>query len=109
LILRILPHRPKIGIYASHGPRTCRGYPASYGQEDQDAKTFAAWGIDYLKYDWCSAETANKCEDLKSVYQRMGDALAASAAIVFSLCECGVGNVEERGAEVTCPVFLNQR
>ena len=41
----------KIGIYSSPGPRTCGGYPASYGHEEQDAKMFAAWGIDYLKYD----------------------------------------------------------
>ena len=47
----------KIGIYSSPGPRTCAGYPASYGHEEQDAKMFAAWGIDYLKYDWCSAST----------------------------------------------------
>jgi alpha-galactosidase len=45
----------KIGIYSSPGPRTCGGFEGSYGHEDQDAKTFAAWGMDYLKYDWCSA------------------------------------------------------
>ncbi len=45
----------KIGIYSSPGPKTCAGYEGSYGHEEQDAKTYAAWGIDYLKYDWCSA------------------------------------------------------
>ena len=45
----------KLGIYSSPGPRTCAGYDGSYGHEEQDAKTYAAWGIDYLKYDWCSA------------------------------------------------------
>ena len=45
----------KIGIYSSPGPKTCAGYEGSYGHEDQDAKTYAAWGFDYLKYDWCSA------------------------------------------------------
>ena len=45
----------KLGIYSSPGPKTCAGYEASYGHEEQDAKTYAAWGIDYLKYDWCSA------------------------------------------------------
>ena len=45
----------KLGIYSSPGPQTCAGYEGSYGHEEQDAKTFAAWGIDYLKYDWCSA------------------------------------------------------
>ena len=45
----------KLGIYSSPGPRTCAGYLGSYQHEEQDAKTYAAWGIDYLKYDWCSA------------------------------------------------------
>ena len=47
----------KIGIYSSPGPKTCAGYEGSYQHEEQDAKTWAAWGIDYLKYDWCSAKT----------------------------------------------------
>ena len=41
----------KIGIYSGPGPKTCAGYEGSYGHEEQDAKTYAAWGIDYLKYD----------------------------------------------------------
>ena len=45
----------KIGIYSSPGPKTCAGYEGSYGHELQDAKTYAGWGFDYLKYDWCSA------------------------------------------------------
>ncbi len=44
----------KLGIYSSPGPKTCAGYEASYKHEAQDAKTYAKWGIDYLKYDWCS-------------------------------------------------------
>ncbi len=44
----------KIGIYSSPGPKTCARYEGSYGHEAQDAKTYAAWGIDYLKYDLCS-------------------------------------------------------
>ena len=44
----------KIGIYSSPGPQTCAEYEGSYGHEEQDAKTYAAWGIDYLKYDLCS-------------------------------------------------------
>jgi alpha-galactosidase len=86
----------KIGIYSSPGPRTCGEYPASYGHEQQDAATFAAWGFDYLKYDWCSAGNIYKNEDLQAIYQRMGDALAASGRpIVFSLCEYGMGGVEK--------------
>src|SRR5205823_11711709 len=45
----------KLGIYSSPGPLTCAGYEGSYGHEEDDARTYAAWGIDYLKYDWCSA------------------------------------------------------
>jgi alpha-galactosidase len=91
----------KIGIYSSPGPRTCGGYPASYGHEEQDAKMFAAWGIDYLKYDWCSASTIYKNDQLQPVYQRMGDALQGTGRpIVFSLCEYGMGSVEKWGPEV---------
>ena len=91
----------KLGIYSGPGPRTCAGYPASYGHEEQDARTFAAWGIDYLKYDWCSAGSIYKNDALQPVYQKMGDALAATGRpIVYSLCEYGMGSVEKWGAEV---------
>ena len=62
----------KLGIYSGPGPRTCAGYLASYGHEEQDAKTWAAWGIDYLKYDWCSASEVYHPDELKSAYQKMG-------------------------------------
>jgi alpha-galactosidase len=91
----------KLGIYSSPGARTCAGYPGSLGHEDQDAKSFAAWGIDYLKYDWCSARNTYKEEQLQPVYQKMGDALQATGRpIVFSLCEYGLGSVEKWGPEV---------
>lgn len=92
----------KLGIYSSPGPRTCAGYPASYGHEQQDARTFAAWGIDYLKYDWCSAGSIYKNEQLHPVYQKMGDALEATGRpIVYSLCEYGLGDVQKWGADVS--------
>jgi alpha-galactosidase len=91
----------KLGIYSGPGPRTCASYPGSYGHEEQDAKTFAAWGIDYLKYDWCSAATIYKDDKLQPVYQKMGDALEATGRpIVYSLCEYGRGSVEKWGADV---------
>jgi alpha-galactosidase len=91
----------KLGIYSSPGPRTCGGYPGSYGHEEQDAKTFAAWGIDYLKYDWCSASTVYQEKDLQAVYQKMGAALKATGRpIVYSLCEYGLGHVEAWGPQV---------
>jgi alpha-galactosidase len=76
----------KIGIYSSPGPKTCAGYEGSYGHEEQDAKQFAIWGFDYLKYDWCSAGNIYRAEDMQAVYQKMGDALLkAGRPIVYSL------------------------
>jgi alpha-galactosidase len=92
----------KLGIYSSPGPRTCAGYPASYGHEQQDANIFASWGIDYLKYDWCSAGSIYKNESLQPIYQKMGEALHATGRpIVYSLCEYGLGSVEKWGADAS--------
>ena len=91
----------KIGIYSSPGPRTCGGYEGTYGHEEQDAKTYAAWGFDYLKYDWCSAGRIYKDSDMRAVYQKMGDALQATGRpIVFSLCQYGMEDVWKWGAKV---------
>jgi alpha-galactosidase len=56
----------KIGIYSSPGPNTCAGYEGSYGHEEQDARTYAAWGIDYLKYDWCGARNLYTDEEMRA-------------------------------------------
>jgi alpha-galactosidase len=91
----------KLGIYSSPGPRTCGGFVGSYGHERIDAKTWAAWGIDYVKYDWCSASRIWHDSDMRAVYQRMGVALAATGRpIVFSLCQYGLADVEQWGALV---------
>jgi alpha-galactosidase len=91
----------KLGIYSSPGPRTCGAYPGSYGHEDQDARSFATWHVDYLKYDWCSAAMLYQDADLRAVYQKMGSALQATGRpIVYSLCEYGRGRVETWGPEV---------
>ena len=91
----------KLGIYSSPGPNTCAGYEGSYGHEEQDARTYAAWGIDYLKYDWCGARNIYKAADMQAVYQKMGDALAASGRpIVYSLCQYGLDDVWKWGPEV---------
>jgi alpha-galactosidase len=82
----------KIGIYSSPGPRTCAGYEGSFGHEVQDAKTFAGWGIDYLKYDLCSGLDIYKDDapTLQAIYQKMGEALAEThRPIIYSLCEYG--------------------
>lgn len=91
----------KIGIYSSPGPRTCGGYEGSYGHEEQDARTFAAWGMDFLKHDWCSAVRiyGQSAGNLRASYLKMGRALAACGRpIVYSLCEYGYGRVWEWGA-----------
>ncbi|MBC7670911.1 MAG: glycoside hydrolase family 27 protein [Polaromonas sp.] len=91
----------KLGIYSSPGPATCAGYVGSYGHEAQDARTFAAWGIDYLKYDWCGASMLHGSEDMPALYQIMGDALLASGRpILYSLCQYGVLDVWRWGADV---------
>ena len=92
----------KLGIYSSPGPNTCAGYEGTYAHEEQDAKTWAAWGIDYLKYDWCGARNIYSYEEIQAVYQRMGDALRNSGrAIVYSLCEYGRSDVWKWGPEVS--------
>ena len=91
----------KIGIYSSPGPVTCAGYLGSYGHEAQDARTYAAWGIDYLKYDWCGASMLHPVEDEPALYQLMGDALLATGRqIVYSLCQYGQLDVWKWGADV---------
>jgi alpha-galactosidase len=91
----------KIGLYSSPGPNTCAGYEGSYGHEAQDARTYAAWGIDYLKYDWCGARNLYTDEEMQAVYQTMGDALHdAGRPIVYSLCQYGRADVWTWGADV---------
>jgi alpha-galactosidase len=91
----------KLGIYSSPGPNTCAGYEGTYGHEQQDARTWAAWGIDYLKYDWCGARNIYTDSEMQAVYQKMGDALLATGRpIVFSLCQYGRADVWKWGPDV---------
>ncbi len=94
----------KIGLYSSPGPKTCASHEGSYKHEEQDARRYAEWGFDYLKYDWCSygeiAPRPDHAAFLKP-YQVMRAALdKAPRDIVFSLCQYGMGNVWEWGAQV---------
>ena len=90
----------KFGLYSSPGPRTCEEYPGSYGHELQDARTFAAWGVDFLKYDWCGAKLVYGAEDLQPAYQHMGEALVTTGRpVVYSICEYGDSGVETWGAK----------
>jgi len=79
----------KFGIYSDAGRLTCGGRPASQGHEYQDALTYALWGVDYLKYDWCNTGERNARE----AYAVMADALRSSGRdIVFSMCEWGTAS-----------------
>ena len=94
----------KFGIYSSPGAKTCGGFEGSLGHEEQDAKMYAGWGVDYLKYDLCSfqdemrkvkAEHPNEPDAANNLmiaaYRKMGDALkATSRPILYSLCQYGV-------------------
>ncbi len=95
----------KIGIYSSPGPATCGGFAGSYQHEEQDAMMYAEWGMDYLKYDWCSygdiAKQDGGLEEFKKPYFIMREALdKCGRDIVFSLCQYGMSDVWEWGAEV---------
>jgi alpha-galactosidase len=76
----------KFGIYSDAGMKTCQGRPGSRGYEFQDARQYAAWGVDYLKYDWCSHGTQNAAAS----YKLMREALDKSGRpIILSICEWG--------------------
>ncbi|HEY9534401.1 MAG TPA: putative Ig domain-containing protein [Mucilaginibacter sp.] len=94
----------RMGIYSSPGPRTCGGYLGSYQHEDDDAITYGNWGIDYLKYDWCSygqiAPSHPNLDEMKKPYLVMRASLnKASRDILFSYCQYGMGEVWKWGAE----------
>ena len=83
----------KFGMYSCCGTRTCANYPGSFEHEFEDAKQFAQWGVDYLKYDNCFKP---QNQDGRTLYRRMGMALANSGRdIVFSACQWGTDSVHE--------------
>ena len=93
----------RFGIYSSPGPKTCGGYEGSYQHEEGDAQTYADWGVDYLKYDWCSygkiAGADHSLAALELPYTKMGSYLAGSSRdILYSLCQYGMGDVWKWGA-----------
>ena len=76
----------KFGLYSCAGSRTCQGRPGSRGYQFQDARQYAEWGVDFLKYDWCS----NEGQKAEAAYRTMSDALrVCGRPIVFSICEWG--------------------
>jgi alpha-galactosidase len=101
----------KLGIYSSPGPKTCGGFEGSYQHEEQDAKLYAEWGIDYLKYDLCSLGdilakesrgNRDKYAELEqAAYEKMHRALVATGRpIVYSLCQYGYDDVWKWGPRV---------
>jgi alpha-galactosidase len=87
----------KFGIYSSAGTVTCQRRPGGFGHEYQDARTYARYGVDYLKYDWCGSTT----QDARSSYTNMRDALyTAGRPIVFSICEWGRSSPWEWAGDV---------
>jgi alpha-galactosidase len=85
----------KLGIYESAGTATCQGYPGSLDHEQTDANSFAAWGVDYLKYDNCNHQNVPD----QQRYTAMRDALANTGRpIVYSLCNWGLADVWTWGA-----------
>ncbi len=76
----------KFGLYSDAGAYTCQRRPGSKDHELQDAKQYAEWGVDYVKYDWCNTQGMNQ----QDAYTKMRDAIAASGrAMVLSICEWG--------------------
>jgi len=99
----------KLGIYSSPGAKTCAKYEGSLGHELQDARTYAAWGIDYLKYDLCGLRTEMRAAPtpdaahkiMVDAYLKMRDALRSTGRpIVYSLCQYGDDAVWEWGTTV---------
>lgn len=87
----------ELGIYSDAGWTTCAGRPGSRGREYQDAATYARWGVDYLKYDWCDTDGLAA----RGAYLTMREALAAAGRpIVFSICEWGQNDPWEWGPEI---------
>lgn len=84
----------KFGIYSCAGSLTCQGRPGSRGYQFQDARSYASWGVDYLKFDWCS----NEGQKAEAAYKTMSDALKeCGRPIVFSICEWGESKPWEWG------------
>ena len=89
----------KLGIYSSPGPKTCADHEGSLGHEELDAQAYALWGIDYLKYDYCSFQGDVPAQ--MAAYKKMHEALEKTGrAIVFSLCQYGMDRVWRWGPSV---------
>lgn len=105
----------KIGLYSSPGPKTCGGFEGSRGHEEQDAKSYADWGFDYLKHDWCSygsifhRETKGRAptvDDYAKPYRVMTAALLKQDRdIIHAFCQYGMGDVQTWGRAAGAQVW----
>ena len=105
----------KIGLYSSPGPKTCGQFEGSYGHEEQDAKSYAEWGFDYLKHDWCSygsvfrKETKGRSptvDDYAKPYRVMTAALLKQDRdIIHAFCQYGMGDVQTWGRAAGAQVW----
>lgn len=101
----------KFGIYSTPGPASCGDFTGSYGYEQQDAKMFASWGVDFLKYDLCSfraimqaqggSDLKKQQEIMEAAYEKMHRAIVATGRpMVYSLCQYGLFDVWKWGPQV---------
>lgn len=89
----------KFGLYSDTGNHTCEGYPGSWGYDKLDAQTYAEWGVDYLKFDFCGMEKTQV--SAQTSYEVMRDALNATGRpILYSLCSWGSGEPHKWGQQV---------
>lgn len=109
----------KLGIYSSPGPKTCAGFAGSYGHEEQDARLFAEWGIDYLKYDLCGLmdvmhekapdDIAEQYRIMRRAFTVMHGALVKTGRpILYNLCQYGFDAVWEWGSSVGAQSWRTQ-
>ncbi|MCE5184824.1 MAG: putative Ig domain-containing protein [Planctomycetaceae bacterium] len=103
----------RAGIYSSPGPLTCGKFAASFGHEQLDAQQFAEWGFDFLKYDRCSyrlIENGESVYEYRKPFAMMGAILQnVNRDIVYNLCQYGLGDVWEWGAQVGGNTWRTER
>ena len=103
----------KIGLYSSPGPLDCAGFVGSYQHEEQDALSYADWGFDFLKYDWCSYQQIAKDDSMaeaRKPYELMAHALQKKRRdLVFSFCQYGKGNSWEWAADAGANTWRTTR
>jgi len=101
----------KFGLSTSAAPKSCDGFEGSYGNEAEDARAFAEWGVDHVIYDWCGAEAIYPTQgEMQGAYQKMGAALRSSGRdIVYGISAAGAFDVAQWGAKTGANVWRTGR